>query len=67
MSDDLNTLLGREKDREEEEGAEAEKAALERRLPDRFPRAQSSPKTSDQVRDRRPTPTGRGRSHGRPK
>jgi hypothetical protein len=65
-TDDMQVLLGQEKDREEEKAA-AEKAALESRRPDRFPRAQNSPKVSDQVRDRRPTPTGRGQSRGRPK
>jgi hypothetical protein len=66
ISGDLKVLLdqGRKRD---EETAKAEKAALESRLPDRFPRTQNSPKTSDQVRDRRPTPTGRGQSRRRPK
>jgi hypothetical protein len=65
-SDDAQTILGQEADREKE-NTEAEKAALESRQPDRFPRPQNSPKISDQVRDRRPTPTGRGGSRGRPK
>ena len=66
VPDEVQALLDQEKDREEE-NAEAEKAALESRQPGRFPRAQNSPKISDQVRDRRPTPTGRGQSRGRPK
>jgi hypothetical protein len=66
LPDEVQTLLDQEKDREEET-AEAEKAALESRRPDRFPRAQNSPKISDQVRDKRRTPTGRGQSRGRPK
>ena len=66
VSDDITTLLGRLGE-EEERNAEADKAALEGRSPDRFPRAQNSPKKTDQVSDRRPTPTGRGQSRGRPK
>jgi hypothetical protein len=65
-SEDLNALADQERKRIEEQ-AEADKAALETRPRDQFPRAQSSPKASDQVRDRRPTPTGRGGSRGRPK
>jgi hypothetical protein len=66
LPDEVQTLLDQEKDREEQT-TEADKAALESRQPDRFPRAQNSPKISDQMRDRRPTPTGRGQSRGRPK
>jgi hypothetical protein len=66
VSDDVQELLHEEGERDKAK-AEAEKAALESRLPDRFPRTQNSPKISDQVRDRRPTPTGRGQSRGRPK
>jgi hypothetical protein len=68
VSDDIRTELQiRGEEEEDTRKAEAEHAALERRPPDRFSRAQSSPKKSDQVSDRRPTPTGRGQSRGRPK
>jgi hypothetical protein len=66
VSDDIMTLL-EIRGEEEKQDAEADKAALKGRPPDRFPRAQNSPKKTSQVSDRRPTPTGRGQSRGRPK
>jgi hypothetical protein len=66
VSDDIMTII-QIRGEEEKRNAEADKVALERRPPDRFPRAQNSPKKTDQVSDRRPTPTGRGQSRGRSK
>jgi hypothetical protein len=55
------------KGKEQPHGPPEKGLSLPERHKDQFPRAQNSPKRSDQVPDKRLRPTGRGQSRGGPK